>query len=88
MIDKQEEIKVSRPENPKIMKPKDFIKTKSCLNEELQEFLKANSSTIEPDDEDTEMKRIVLKPKKVVSTSLNKQRGVNKKHVHVKTIKN
>ena len=88
MIEKHEELKISKPEKLKIVKPKDFIKTKSCLNEELQEFLKANTSTIEPDEQDVEMKRTVLKPKKVVSTSLIKQRGVNKKHVHVKTIKN
>ena len=71
------------------MKIKETIMTtKSCLNEELQEFLKGTTS-IEPDEHDTsEIKKLSFKPKKVVSTSLSKQRGVSKKHVHVKTIKN
>ena len=42
--------------------------------------MKANTS-IEPDENDSVTRRVVVKPKKVVSTSLNKQRGINKKHV-------
>ena len=86
MIDSKEEQKLQLSQNIIPAKVKETVTTKSCLNEELQQFLRATSS-IEPTENDTsEIKRLSLKPKKVVSTSLNKQRGVNKKHV--KTIKN
>ena len=74
-----------------MIKPREIreeITTKSGLNEELKEFLKANTSIEPPDESDIgEVRKNTLKAKKVISTSLSKQRAVNKKHVHIKTIK-
>ena len=45
----------------------------SCLNEELQEFLKANTQSNEVEHEDFKVidpRKIILRPKKVVSKSL------------------
>ena len=59
----------------------------SCLNEELQEFLKANTQSNEVEHEDFKVidpRKIILRPKKVVSKSLQRQKTVQKKNITIK----